>query len=259
MSVQVKSARMPVEGPLRTIDDGSGFIVWSGDAPYLVTNWHVVTGRNRFTGEPLTSGAPIPDRLLLSRFGIDTVTRAWVRIDETLMLYADGEPIWLTHPVHGNRVDVVAIRFPLIATTNDGALHPVFYPVTEPDSPGAIAPTSMVTVIGYPYGHSSGDGFPIWATGSIASEPDADYDGLPCFLIDARTVPGQSGSPVITFWTGPKTYANGSMMWNGAESWELHGIYSGRIDSRMDIGRIWKRRAIREVIEGNTRDRFEYY
>ena len=54
---------------------------------------------------------------------------------------------------------------------------------------------SELQVIGYPYGQVGGP-FPIWSKGFIASEPDLDIAGLPVFLIDCRSRPGQSGSPV---------------------------------------------------------------
>jgi hypothetical protein len=66
----------------------------------------------------------------------------------------------------------------------------------------AIGITQQLSIVGYPFGRTGGGGFPIWVQGWIATEPSIDFDALPCFLIDSRTRPGQSGSPVVFFSTG---------------------------------------------------------
>ena len=44
------------------IGTGTGFIVVYQEANYLITNWHVVTGRDPNTGKPMsTSGVADPD------------------------------------------------------------------------------------------------------------------------------------------------------------------------------------------------------
>lgn len=38
------------------------------------------------------------------------------------------------------------------------------------------------------------------------------------------------------------------------ESWEFFGVYSGRISSESDLGRVWRRDAVREIVEGGRFD-----
>lgn len=98
-------------------------------------------------------------------------------------------------------------------------------------------------------------GAAVWTRGTIASEPALDYESKPCFLVDARGRDGQSGSPVIGYWPSTtKHTVNGNIRIGGDESWELLGVYSGRLTPQSDLGRIWKRSAIREIVRGTEVD-----
>ena len=97
---------------------------------------------------------------------------------------------------------------------------------------------------------AGGESFAVWVSGSVASEPAADYDKKPMFLIDCRARPGQSGSPVIAY-----TPAGGSFRNNGAlaissdEITHFLGIYSGRVNDKSDLGMVWKARVIEEILK----------
>ena len=125
-----------------------------------------------------------------------------------------------------------------------------------------------VTVVGFPFGVNV-NALGIWTRASIASEYDADYEGLPVFLVDARTRDGQSGSPVIFFRTGGYLTKYGALQLPpikeprspGAPinedaprpdvptTLEFLGVYSGRIDERSDLGFVWRPSVVREIIE----------
>lgn len=93
----------------------------------------------------------------------------------------------------------------------------------------------------------------IWTRGAIATEPEADFGGLPRFLIDSRTRPGQSGSPVLFYSAAGlvPTRDGGSAMYSGPVT-KLLGVYSGRINGQSDLGFVWKTRVIREIIVGSV-------
>lgn len=56
-----------------------------------------------------------------------------------------------------------------------------------------VRPTTTITLIGYPYGfYDKKNSLPIWKTGSIASEPEIDFENKPLFLIDVSAFPGMS-------------------------------------------------------------------
>jgi hypothetical protein len=72
------------------------------------------------------------------------------------------------------------------------------------------------------------------------------------FYIDCRSRPGQSGSQVIIYrYKGSRVaYVNGTegVHMGTNPLLELVGIYSGRIDAESDIGRVWRRSAILELV-----------
>jgi hypothetical protein len=106
----------------------------------------------------------------------------------------DKKPIWLnSKEVPEADVAVIPIVSSLVADAK-------VYGISEEWTKGAIRlrPTSAVTLIGYPYGfYDKKNCLPIWKTGSIASEPDVDFEGRPLLLIDVSAFPGMSGSPTF--------------------------------------------------------------
>jgi hypothetical protein len=92
------------------------------------------------------------------------------------------------------------------------------------------------------------NGLAVWATGFVASDPDLNYNQLPVMLIDCRTRPGQSGSPVIAFRRGNFNAGQGVMGITAGPIQKFIGIYSGRIHKDSDIGMVWKVSAIQELI-----------
>jgi hypothetical protein len=159
--------------------------------------------------------------------------------------------------VYGSRVDVVGL--PL--TDLEGvASYPYSY--SGPSGHGAAelpvpmkwGPSDFVNIIGFPFGWTGGGSLGIWVQGAIATEPELDYDGLPLFLIDSRTREGQSGSPVIIYKrNGWVTLADGRLyvIYNAVTL--LIGVYSGRLSSESDLGRVWKVAAVAEIAERGQR------
>lgn len=224
---------------------GTGFIAISRKGPVLVTNRHNVTGRNQETNEPLSSTCGVPNEIIIYHH-LRGRSFSWVPIRE--QLYSDPNeqiPRWIEHPILGSLADIVAL--PL--TQIDDVQH---YPY-NPASPGHglyVGPADPVSVIGFPFGMSAGGYLPVWATGFLASEPDVNFGDLPVQLIDCRSRQGQSGSPVIAYRSGgANRMRDGGTGVFDRPVWEFIGIYSGRINSESDIGRVWKAHAIAEVID----------
>ncbi len=108
-----------------------------------------------------------------------------------------------------------------------------------------------VSIVGFPFGMTGGGAFGIWTRGFIASEPEVDFNDLPSFLVDARTRPGQSGSPVIAYSDGGATpTADGGLAFFGRPVTNLLGVYSGRLNEHSDLGLVWKIQAVRDILEG---------
>jgi hypothetical protein len=79
-----------------------------------------------------------------------------------------------------------------------------------------------------------------------ADRPGGDGSRRPVFLIDCRSRPGQSGSPVVLH-HGYHARAANSIGFRASS--ELLGVYSGRINEHSDLGRVWKSSMIVELLQ----------
>jgi hypothetical protein len=205
----------------RAVSQGTGFFFASTtldgkpDTVFLVTNYHVLTGR-----APLASGPRLGDRI---RFILHESTTELARVRQIeLPLYDErGSPMWVTSDAVPN-ADVVLVPLPPGTYANIG-----LYVFTEAFTQGdiKIRPTSGATLLGYPYGFYDESHFlPVWKTGHVASEPTVDFDDLPTFLVDVSAFPGMSGSPVLAFANGVYESEDGSM--RSGRVLKLLGIFS---------------------------------
>lgn len=229
----------------RRIGSATAFVVQGLKGPLLITNRHNVTGRHQETGEPLDRvNSAIPNGLEVMQ-PVKGKLGSWQSVKEELFK-SEGTPRWHEHPTFGARADFVALP---LTHLDEVELLP-FDPV-RPGTEIAIGPTSMVSVIGYPFGLLTG-GVPlgIWATGFVASEPDINaYNNMPTMLIDCRTRQGQSGSPVLAYREGGSvTMQDGSTAMFAGPVSRFLGIYSGRINVESDLGIVWKAPAIAELV-----------
>jgi Trypsin-like peptidase domain len=178
----------------QVIATGTGFVAQSQKGPILITNRHNVTGKHQDTGQILHSKGKTPTELEIIHNQAGKLG-SWVPRVEPL--YAGSAPLWVEHPTLGARVDCVALP---LTQTNDVQFYPY-----DPNNPGTripCGPADIVTVVGFPFGLTGGGALALWATGFVASEPAVDFNGLPLFLIDCRSRPGQSGSAVIAYRNG---------------------------------------------------------
>jgi hypothetical protein len=123
----------------------------------------------------------------------------------------------------------------------------------DPANPGpliAMGPSDPISIIGFPFGFTAGDAMGFWVQGTLASEPAIDWQDLPCFLIDSRTRQGQSGSPAILYRPGGYSDESGSTYLATGVAERFVGVYSGRLHSESDLGRVWKVRALMEILDG---------
>lgn len=227
---------------------GTAFVAQHRARNYLVTNYHIIAGRDPRTGQPLHSSGATPDLLKVAfRLGPHNDRLEWQGRD-VQVLGKGGEALWFEHPVHGRTVDIVALP---LEPDADVVLNP--FPIGG-DVPELLArPSSDVNIVGFPFGQTAGGAFAIWSRGSIASEPEVDLDNLPKFLVDSRTRPGQSGSPVIIHSPGGMTsFANGTARVAATPITNLLGVYSGRINDESDLGIVWKVQALRDVIDARV-------
>ncbi len=224
------------------LSTATGFIVEKNKNQYLITNWHVVSGRHPDSNQVLHPQGKTPNAILIWHHGKRLGT--WVRKREALY-DQKGRKRWIEHK-RGRDVDLALL--PLEVITNDIQLYPLELSMADVDMVPEVA--MPVSIIGFPVGLTSAGFFPIWKTGHIASEPNLDYQGLPLFLIDATTRGGMSGSPVVLRMSGGYKTKNGSMIMSSSDYQTLFlGVYSGRLPGDSEIGRVWRPSLIKEILE----------
>jgi hypothetical protein len=137
------------------------------------------------------------------------------------------------------RFDVAALA---IVPPESCKLYPIPLSLSETKIPAQ--PSDPVSIVGFPEGYSAFGKFPIWKTGHIATDITLDAGLLPCFMIDATTRPGMSGSPVIASRKGSFMDENGGITGvpSGGVNVRFLGVYAGRLSPLIDmhIGRVWK-------------------
>lgn len=215
----------------------TGFAVRKNDSYYLITNWHVVTGRNPLNGQPIYE-VPDPNTMKIWFHALNL--GKWMRKEITLVDQT-GHKLWFEH-ARGREIDVVAVPF---EKTDDTTIYDLDLALADFDL--MLYPSEAVSIIGFPEGLTSAGKLPIWKTGHIASDIDIDWDGKPAFLIDATTKGGMSGSPVIAKRVCIYQTSRGNNIGNAVK---FLGVYSGReiSDTGIEVGFVWKPKAISDIL-----------
>lgn len=248
---------MPIDFKLAETDtklfSGTAFIYLHNDKYYLITNWHLVTGLKPKDKSPISGHGGIPDQIIITFLvSKNPITYSYY----PLSLYEDNMAGWLIHPVHGENVDVVAIELEFEEGFK-GIIKPINTYLFD-EFNAEIG--DDVFVLGYPYSFTGGGNFPVWKRGSIATEPEIDYEFYPKIYIDTASKSGMSGSPVICRRIGIHGTENGKITTSTSfgEIRSFLGVYSGRVIGETDLdaqlGIVWKKNVIEEIISGNIKD-----
>jgi len=229
----------------KELSSATGFLVSHEGELYLVTNWHVLSGRHAETQAILSATGATPDAVRI-RHTTDDLS---VRVDRVEPLRdSDGNALWLELPlIQERRTDVAALRL----TQFDG-VRPYLYDVENVNKSIHVPIAERLSVIGFPFGITAGQGLPIWTQAFVATEPELAFDSAACFLVDSRTRTGQSGSPVIYYSESGmfSSSAGGLVIGGSGINIRFMGIYSGRINPESDLGRVWFPWAIAAVLKG---------
>jgi Trypsin-like peptidase domain len=229
------------------IGSATAFFVEHKQCYYLVSNWHVLSGCNVHTGQPLVSSA-IPDMLKISYLNKDLKRiNACVKLNDK-----DSNARWLQHPKRGQEVDIAAVK--VIFSDPANTPLPTSCEATEYSVRMRVGDDAFV--IGYPLGISSDHDLPIWKRASIASEPGFGVNGNEIILLDTATRKGMSGAPVFLVKREGYTQENGGVAVNG-EAFRFLGVYSGRLKENDELsaqlGICWKPHLLIETLEGDCR------
>lgn len=174
------------------IGSGTGFFYEYNGEYFLITNYHVLTGREPKRPESLISGYPdSPDRI---SFDILNFFENEVRVVAEVNLDIDDSTVFLEHKDRQKGVDLVALKIQV-----ESIQRPAITTQKDIDIVDDIAVeiTSNLFIVGFPWGQSVSSQLPIWKKGTVASEPYLIFDDIFKMYIDVYSNPGMSGSPVF--------------------------------------------------------------
>jgi len=235
----------------------SGAFIKRKNKFFLVTNWHVVSGRNFQTNQPLHSSGSIPGFLNIHFAAIsERVHNGFKHAHCSIILdlydstIENGEevfseiPNFLIHPEFGSKVDIAVIDITEIVEKQFDKIEMVAFDLDkELQKNVTVSVMDDVFVIGYPLkSNTTPNEYPIYKNATIASEPDA-FESLPIFYIDGKTKSGMSGSPVVRRKKLELKDENTRIKVD-PERTDFIGIYSGRDRQEADeyqaeLGIVW--------------------
>jgi hypothetical protein len=218
--------------------DATGFLVEKNSQIYLVTNWHVVTGRDADTGQPLCKHGRLPKSLKVYFFKKLPAHE----YDWDIVVFDLKEAKWIEHP-RGQEIDVVAIP---IAPGSGLQCTPINIDLMNTDV--IPRPATPLSIIGFTCGLTGGGKFPIWVTGYMATEYTINIKNKPMFYVNASGREGLSGSPVILRTNGPYLDSKGNRIFTNELITKFLGIYSGRAHENSDVCRVFRAEILNELL-----------
>ena len=219
---------------------------------YLITNWHVVTGRNARTGE---LEAPVQPDMLKAHFNT-RIMDFGKKVFDIRIRDAGNNPLWYIYPRRQRGCDLVAMLLGDIG--DDPIANP--YPINTLKSEADLAVRigMDIYILGYPFGIKP-PGFPVWKRGSIASEPDLTKIGAGYMLVDTTSRPGMSGAPAIRRSWAAHLLTDDAVSFDNTPQTKFIGVYSGRLHtddpSDAQIGMVWPAEDIDDIIDGAQYDK----
>lgn len=257
------------DGKDSVVTTASGFFWKYRGRSFLVTNWHVITGRDIFTGELKSQFGYVPKRIRFygSSFVREGAYLTFIRSGMTLELDDETSQkiVCLGMEVFPYDICPIPISEGIVFGADvgreqfKGASSASCY-INDHHSDRVITHVGDdCFILGYPLKTCTGLMPPIWKKGSIASEPLVGVNGRPLFLVDAATSSGMSGSPILR-------RVNAGWSSNDSGDRELSkysfiGIYGGRVlhasSELHGAGYGWYGSLINKTIEGYYRGLFE--
>ena len=263
------------------IGTGTGFFLELAGEWFLITNWHIFSGRHAFSKEPLGEDARFPEYINVKFAAYLSGTSSFTTAAHRVEIYDGGEPRWFEHPRLGSDCDVIAL--PLNRPQGcPEYMHNAANLISSTRVP--VEPGITVFIIGFPRAISIGIGLPLWKSGYIASEPYYDVTiggqisnlgglqsgrNIPAFFIDSLTREGMSGSPVFASYTGTwdtsdpyrplnfndPNFFNRADVALGGTATEFIGCYSGRVGPAEEgaaLGLCWRKDVIEQICSARS-------
>ena len=224
------------------ISEATGFFYNHRDQLYLVSNWHVLSNLSYKTKSKQSEDEKIPNEVLLQ--ARESVGDKSSPMDITISLKH-----WLELP---DRCDIGCVpvegKFRPLNQTNFEAME--------------LTVADELFVLGYPGGwNATVANSPFWRRASCASDPgigvrlSESSPNLDAFYIDSAADKGMSGAPVLLLRYEMRENENGQFTFSRRR--DFVGVFSATIDkedpSVRDLGIVWKKRMIDQVIEEGSK------
>jgi hypothetical protein len=232
----------------------TGFFLKHESQWYLISNWHVFSGRWPASGQSRLSNGATP-----THCGFLTIDLREEGIFHKPYLFPLGDPCegsatWFEHPTLHQDVDVGALP---LADVVPGKAKDLLDP-TGHDETMWIDLGGELFLPGYPLGLAAPAGMAIWKRASLATSTEFG-EGMNRFvLVDTASREGMSGSPCLAI-ANWQYYsldrATGKMkVIKRPFSFRLLGVYSGRLNAKDDLGAqlgmVWRENLIFETLDG---------
>jgi hypothetical protein len=239
----------------------TGFFLRFESRWYLVTNWHVLAGREPDTGQPKLKDGRIPDHCTYYMAGIDNGVLQWFPVATELIDSTTQSARWYQHPTAGQDIDIGVLPI----NSNRIGLAKDFLALDGNDPNMFVDLGQDLYLPGFPLGLSAGGFLPIWKRASLASSLEFGHGINRFFFVDTATREGMSGAPCLAISNG-RHYSldrsTGKMnIVDRPISWRLLGVYSGRRNAsdsfEAQIGIVWRENLILETIEAAVPATFE--
>ena len=238
------------------LGEATGFFCEYKNQIFLVTNWHVVSGRHFQTKLPLHRSQALPGSLKVHTHISTAIVPITAPSSSTALqlslLDKNGAPNWLEHPLFGCDVDVIAMAVDSQIPDCRKIFRIDLAAELVRDTQLSVMDQAFVT--GYPLSATTTpNSLPIYKSGTIASEPRV-FDSQPRIYIDGKTKTGMSGSPVMVKRRNPYDQLNNNAE-SSEETLDFVGIYSGRdrqerSEFEAELGIMWPyRECLLPIIE----------
>jgi len=227
------------------LGEATGFFCEYANRTFLVTNWHVVSGRHFQTRRPLHRSQALPGALKVHTHVSKSLSSIGTPSSSTTfnisLVDRFGAPIWLEHPLFGCDVDVIAIEVDTLIPDCSKIYRIDLALELSRDTQLSVMDQAFVT--GYPLSATiTPNSLPIYKSGTIASEPSV-FDSQPRIYVDGKTKTGMSGSPVMIKRRreSPEHHDTNGL---SANPLDFVGIYSGRdrqerTEFEAELGIMW--------------------
>lgn len=256
----LSSCTTPVEilsndGKDTVVGTASGFFWHHSGRDWIVTNWHVVSGRNIFT-KALAPNGLIPRKIRVYGWVIKHIAGVQISTSRQIFTYTLPdvviEKLSVPVQVNGKEVDIFALplppnfamrkELPTGQAMNGWGTVKACVNQIEQDKINSEAGDDCM-VVGYPLKNHTGLLYPIWKRGSISTDTAFSIDDAPAFLVDAATSSGMSGSPVFRRIVGATEINKATQVISEHKGYQFVGVYAGRLQSaeleKINMGYVW--------------------